>query len=139
MVAFVVAHRPHDRVPIGQPSHPRHVFADLDPGHVSLNGPEGPPNRFGRLGLQVPHVELRGSPREEQDDNRPSPGCPLEPVFAGHGLAQLQEAGKGQTAESKRPDAKDLAPRQAVTMVDAIRQGKREHGRDPDFGTLRIG
>ena len=59
MRAIGISNGPNDRVLIGQLGQARELLADLDAGHVGLDGPKLAADLLGRLRLEVEEIQMR--------------------------------------------------------------------------------
>ncbi len=104
--------------------HKRKVLANLDSGHVGLDGPEGTANRVGSVGLEVPGIELTGPADQEQEDT-----VDVAAGLAGGarqvGQRQADSAGAGRSHPEK------IAPVQPVAKAHALLAVKVQHARIP--------
>ena len=70
VIMVVMADRPHDRVLVSQPREARKMLADVKPGNARGDRLEGSANLGGRLGLEVPHVQVRRPAQKVDEDAR---------------------------------------------------------------------
>src|SRR5262249_14379637 len=119
----LVRHRAHDREQMRGAGQPRQVFDEVHTGDVGGGRSEGPPHLRRRAGLEIPNIELTGSPLKHEQHTRP---CGRHPAA---GMRPTNERGKRQSDKTQASQAEPAAARQVEGQV---------HGSIPDIAGYAV-
>ena len=108
MAIFSTDHGANDRVFIGQDGKARKVLANLDARHVRGYGPKFAAHFARGIGLQIKHVLVRRSARQENHDDRLVRAADAGLRFG------LEKLWQGQAAETECADFEKISARDTV-------------------------
>src|SRR5882672_2677893 len=126
VVAVGADHGPDDRELVHDLRHAREELADLDAGDVGPDGPQLAADFGGRVRLQVPHVLVGRTARQEDHDDGFVRGTLRAGLFLG-----AEDLGKGEPAQGESADAQEGAPGDSVAEIVVPLAQDRQHDCSP--------